>query len=1604
MMEKMSLEEFREIKNGLKSIIAEAEDYYEKHKDDADFDEKELETRLVNEYLAVQNRLCNRDLSDIPFEEWEGMEIIGDQDHIVDLSNTHANLDFKVTTNQRYINCRGCNVRNLESKYGLLFEEFFEPSIVSEHPEIFIPQLSKPEVRDKMSLVDLTMEDLFSLTDEEIEMLKSKDLLKAFDYKIRSAVEYLGVDRSIELYKYSKEDFHYYSELMNRFYYDSDEDRIKLINDIKTCEISEVRKIVNDGFRKIVFKRYMGLNPNNFPSEFVEENKDLFLLQDGIDEELRQRYYDRELTIDDLLNNLSLFKEIPFAQFMDYSKGFSSMFDKMVYYHGNQNAYEYVSAYPELFNYIAKSGLELQFVEFMEKNIFEVPVGSGRVSAFRRYLHDFFVKNPMITSRGQLLLYKPEFHPLNEGQQKVLDYLGLENIIRFERETGFFSHTERYYYRGLPMLEAISGYLKMRDIEDLRKEGIDLQYGQLSYEDFLNILAKLIDNMRSHNIFTDYPTYEWMEGPFRDNHPELFISKDASEDFRTAFYKNRINPTFLRFNPEIIDYLLDKNLVNTVKANIRLVMSERVNEYGDEVPVYANFIEEYAKRYGNRKLLELLVKYGTLMEDITISNLNNEIESEEQIEQAVIESIYNRIINNRVEYYYLIHNQSFVGAHPELFVNFDGLELEPNKKTDLTERFYNRQLTFQDIMVHPELIDLLKDKNLEIAFGNNHREIGYLKNISNEEFLELCRRYGNAMIGSANYMATKSFKDPNKPTFEELTSAIEEHIEKQVFQGYVDYTDELAPEFLRAAHPELFLDDDAPDDLKDFFYKKASNYIFSFHVLAVQKEWIPYLKGKAVRVAMLRSSSYKNELNEFFDSFGDEYALKLGVARCETVSEMIKARRVGLMRQWYEKTGCRFIPDFVVMQNFSIEEADKFLTSGSNWSSLMRIKEFADNPEGRDAMLKLAYSFGTFDGDTRGYKQLLDLLTALPRKIDGEKSYIIERIDKEINLYSQRGVFFENKSVLKSDGTSELEYPELTPEQMEEAYNKMIAYTKGNGFYDTLDTKTLVDLLEALKKEKVGIDFRKPIFAQLYTMRKDGTYTLTINEQSCPRTASVVRNILGRFRELNILTPGKAHQLFGGFGLIYDPDFREFVLRNMNRILNDPDASLYLQSIQKQFQDIKTVNANRVLTWELAVSYVQTNKYTDIQAGNERVAEISSIAGYTQQDFETLQRIYNYGKQRVYSSIPRIDKVSGQYHYEILRLDDPLAMAIGTLSDCCQELNNCAEVCMEHSMVDKNGRVFVIRDELGNIVAQSWVWRNKDVLCFDNIEIPGKAFTRAERERRELGRKGFTDEIYAIYKRAAHELIEADELIYRTLLEEGRITQEQYDGLRLGKVTVGLGYNDIAESLRKNAPVDKGNIARPLPFNEPVRLSRGIYTNDSTTQYILEEREDRKEIYDETPSVHSDEVIVYNDETFTNSMLLTLEKLEIITKGGRRNTTINDFSENEHILKELAYNYGLNANRTRIVMNPNLAIIYEEYDDCIRIGDVLYNTITYDANKEINIENAVLLQMRIMLDHIKGDKEIEYTSYVSEEQIKFVNKCLGLDSEIDKERGVGSAR
>ena len=929
----------------------------------------------------------------------------------------------------------------------------------------------------------------------------------------------------------------------------------------------------------------------------------------------------------------------------------------------------------------------------------------------------------------------------------------------------------------------------------------------------------------------------------------------------------------------------------------------------------------------------------------------------------------------------------------------------------------NKYLKTQNYLLQYDLSDIPFEewKGIEIISDDTNKA-DFSKTRANLDF-NLFEYYGNVNFKGCNVKNLERLKNNLNPNnFDEetiianstlfLSDSFSDEFKEKYYSGNIRIVDLVSLSSQQ-------LDEIKQKDLKSHMdYKEHTSLLMK--IFDIDKIIQLYLHSpkeydavnKIIYMHSLDSESkdLKNFI-KYFELFGEEKGIKLVINRTETVNKMIELDQVELMKNWYDKTGGKFIPDFVVMQNFSLDEADKFLESGSNWSNLMRIPSFAKKPESRAAMLKLAYSFGAFDQDQRGFKKLQDLLTGLPKKIDSEQGYIIDRVDKQIDQYSKRKVFYHNISITDVNGNRTIESPNMTLEEKEKAYNKMIEYVKNNKFIDLMDTPSLVNLLETLKNEKLNIDFSKPIFSQLYKKNEDGSYTLNINPQSCPKSAQATRGILEKFRELLVLSPDKAHQLFGSFELKYDSDFREFLLANMDNIMKNTENASLVGGIQRQFSDIKVANSNRTLTWDLAVSYVQENKFKFVNVGNERVADISAVAGYTQADFYILQQIYNYGKQRTFSSIPRIkesiEKRSGRYTYEILRLDDPLALSVGTESNCCQELNNDAELCMEHSMVDKNGRVFVIKDEEGNITAQSWVWRNKDVLCFDNIEIPYKAFERVGKENQKLGRKEFSDEVFAIYKQAAHELIEEDEKVYKELLESGKITQEQYNGLRLGKITVGLGWNDIAKSLKENSKLDKGNISRPLPFEPPVKLVNSFYTKDSITQYILEEREDRKEYDGETLAVHSDDYVEYNDDNFTEK----LNNLENVTKEDSLylDTSVRGSIDSKHLVTEIAKNYDLNPDTSRIIMSSNFAIIYDVNGDKLKIGDLLFNTKVDNKEQQMDIESKVVIQLRLALEQIASDKEID-VSQLDEKQKKMYAKVIGLTDEMDIERGVGHAK
>lgn len=1547
MIEKMSLEQFKQIKNQLAQTLKECQDSYEAHENDENYDDSVEMQRLVNQYLEIQNRLLQYDLSDIPYSEWSDMAILSDESHEADFSKTNANIDFKLVEFQgTNANFRGCNIRNLNSISYPYSPEQFDENTIKDNSNEFLSFSFNANFKSNYYTRNLKLIDFIGLTDNELEELKKKNIISHFnDYRLLdvsdfsiSCQSYL-VDFIIS--KYGQEEF-----------------------------LSLIKK------HSDVLLHIAKLEDISYFNHFLKEGKDLE----------------------------SAFSEAVKQYFLNY---------------GMPDQFKVVSEGQTIYNVPEwLSSMNFQFVE-------------------------------KLNTANDLLQYTDSVLVIDDSQRLVLDTLNIENIRRFEQETGFFTHKGYKWSRDLEMFSAFSSYFRMHSPNSLSKLGIDFKSGSLTYEEFLTQFAKCLDNMRGNNLFTDFPNYDWIQGEFRESHPEIFIDLNAPGELKEAFYKNRLNPEFLYQHKEYVKYLVNKNLSNTIRADMKLAIPGLIDEQGRMMPSFANFVDEYVSRYGNEKFLQLCAKYGAVLSDITITSLHDEIENEQAIEQSLRNAIYNKIIKGKADYSYLASVPELVTEHPEIFVNFDNLtSISQEERQRLTKAFYTRTLSFDDIKKYPELANALKDKNLSIAFGDkdgNHHEgrifldtvygrtfekkysdLELLQVFGNEKFLELCSKYGRYMDGMATHLSKDitirngkyvdlGMQHLDGLSFEEVSKLIEDIIARESILGNFAYQPEDAPTFLRESHPELFLSDDAPDELKQYFYNRSNNYPLTFEILQRNKDWMPFLKDKAITTSLLRNSYLKQDMIKFFEVFGEEKAIKLGINRAETVKEMMKAHQVDLMKSWYDKTGGKFIPDFVVMQNFNINEADKFLASGANWSNLMKIKNFAQTPESRDAMLKLAYSFGAFDQDQRGFKKLQDLLTGLPKKIDAEQGYIFEQIDKQINQYSQRSFLFgvKSRSYMDAEGNVHTTRESFPTSKKEEAYQQMIDYVKNNGFIGLFDNTTLLNLLESLKKENVGIDFSKDIFSQLYRKNDDGSYTLTINAQSCPKSSQAIRGILEKFIEVPMLTPDKAHHYLGGFRLEYDSDFREFFLSNFDIIIGDSKYLSQISAIQRRFEEIKTIYSNVNLTLDLAVSYINNNKYENVNTGNERVTQVAGLQNYSQQDFEILQQIYNYGKQRTFSSIPRVssDKSvnlpSGTYHYEILRLDDPRAMSIGFESDCCQRLGEPAEVCMEHSMVDKNGRVFIITNTAGEIVAQSWVWRNKDVLCFDNIEVPDQKMwdNGILRGQEDSGiRNQFTDDVLAIYKMVAHELIEVDEKVYKELLDSNKITQEQYEGLRLGKITAGLGYSNIKGSL-KTLPIDETILSRPLPFKEPVKLSRGLYTSDSTTQYVLEEREDRKEFDGETLPVHSDTYVEYSDSNFTEKSLLSLEKLEIATKEDPRNleTSVSDYADSEHLVTEIARNYGLNPETARIIMNPNFAIIYDVNGDRLRVGDLLFNTKVDNEQQQMDIENQVVMQMRLALEQIASDKEIDVSS-LDEKQKEMYAKITGLTDEMDIERGVGHAR
>lgn len=1092
----------------------------------------------------------------------------------------------------------------------------------------------------------------------------------------------------------------------------------------------------------------------------------------------------------------------------------------------------------------------------------------------------------------------------------IIGHYGLSNLKRFASENNAFD--EEF------------GGLKGEFLDYLYNDSDDLPFSyELSYQQFIDRLRERLIRRNEYVL-----SYEFLKGPVREELSDLFLPEDTPKALRDLFYTRSLSLSNLRHNPEWIPYLKNAYLPCCFLEHYLFPRS-----------FSADTLENFSRQFGNDEVLRNLADYYSFFNAIRFSLFfPDNLDSFPDFETYIDANIYEFIVDSRI----LLNWNRFL---PDKFKNKHmDVFLDDNAPSDLKKIFYERKLTLDTIKEHPEYVEYLIDKNLDISLitfnGRVYRSFGTSKKI-----MELILIYGDRFtkIGPP-YDLHELIRNSS---VSEIKEALNNEIRKQILDGGIMYKEEDKA-LLGTGYESIFLRDDAPDDLKNIFYSGK----LDFKHIASNPAWIPYLENVDLRLVLTYSLVYYDDLiDEFYKLFGDK-ANKLLVHKASTIDDMIIREKTDLMYDWYLKTGRTFIPSSVVMLNFDFNEADKFFEYGKDWNVLAKNPRYSFTNESLEALLRLSYVFGVFDGDRKAMNKINSVISGIPNTLNLNDKFNLNRMVNDI--------LKESDQVISNDATAPI------------------------GFYE------YYNILSAMEKEGLVVDKDTSIFKQIYS--DSDLARLKINAGKYPQTVEAIRVFMETVSFDKVVTASDAHFAFGGLEMKYDPDFRDFILDNLSDIVNNPSYYKRLPILQKKFDTYRNTYISGHYNLEGIFSSLGTGNYINVDTGNIGLAQTVTITGYPEEYFEHYQYIYNYGKLRSHSSIPRVVGSKNDFTYEMLKLDDPLALTAGYHTGCCQDIGEAGAWCMVHSVTNDNGRVMVVRDDENNLVAQSWVWRDKDLICFDDIEFPKTSHFASLAVKKAGSVSNFTDKVLDVYKEAAAELIKTDNETFDKLYEEGKIDSEQYK-LRVSKVTVGKGFNESEDAVKRNALKDSTPRRPPILDKIPEVFSYRPYT-DAQEQFILSDTGREENISSASDLLnYNDSYEEYTDNDFINnrSLILILCDLERETKGELDAT--EDILSKDHPCDTLTFYYRA-RNTVKVVMNPNFAIIYDVDSDGVKVHDLFFNTNVNFLNDSVDVEDKVSEQIGNAFRQLSSEYgNIAFDSSMNEKQEQMISKSMAKSKE-----------
>lgn len=294
-----------------------------------------------------------------------------------------------------------------------------------------------------------------------------------------------------------------------------------------------------------------------------------------------------------------------------------------------------------------------------------------------------------------------------------------------------------------------------------------------------------------------------------------------------------------------------------------------------------------------------------------------------------------------------------------------------------------------------------------------------------------------------------------------------------------------------------------------------------------------------------------------------------------------------------------------------------------------------------------------------------------------------------------------------------------------------------------------------------------------------------------------------------------------------NPDFMNFRLKNkFDELMDSQDylcaAHNNFASITKAFPN-RVVNGNterELLSPRFVAEHSSFVSYNDIQPGNEKLALLVGERGYSQEQFNRIQTIFENAKTNKDKFVifaEKNDEENG-IKFRLLEKDDPLGFVLGDITNCCQHIGGAAESCVEDGYLNANSGFIVFEEDLKNefgedtdkarILGQAYVWYDPETktVCYDNIEIPKNIIN----ELRSSDKSGISSEMFM------DSVIKSAECILKGMNK---------DEIKVEKVTVGASYNDLNRELEQGFKYEDNPVAANRNYT--------VYSDARKRQYIL---------------------------------------------------------------------------------------------------------------------------------------------------------------------------